>query len=116
MPNSVTRFEASKVVDHFKKISKNQNWNNSLKTTKTFSLTKKITKYINSSKKGVLITDNDYEDGLPRILSGKINEITSNKIYILGLRNRTAGHHKKVDNLPPDANKIIKFIKNKIKI
>lgn len=117
MPNSVTRFEASKVVDHFKKISKRIKIGIiHLKQLKPFSLTKKITKYINSSKKGVLITDNDYEDGLPRILSGKINEITSNKIHILGLRNRTAGHHKKVDNLPPDANKIIKFIKNKIKI
>jgi pyruvate/2-oxoglutarate/acetoin dehydrogenase E1 component len=117
MPNSVTRFEADKVVDHFKKSAKKIKIGViHLKQLKPFSLSKKIINYINSVKKGVIITDNDYDDGLPRILAGKINEQTSKKTYIIGLENKTAGHHNKVDNLPPDFNKIIKFIYNKIKI
>ena len=35
-------------------------------------------------------------------------EKTNKNVSVLGLNDRTAGHHKKVDNLPPDHFKIIK--------
>ena len=74
-----------------------------------------MVKYINSSKKGIIITDNDYSDGLPRIISGKINEYADTKCYIIGLKDKTAGHHSKVDNLPPKARDIISKIYKIIK-
>ena len=117
MPNSVTRFEAAEVIDYFKKRkSKIKIGVIHLKKLKPFSMNKKTINYINTSKKGIIITDNDYADGLPRIIAGKINEYVQTKCYILGLKDKTAGHHAKVDNLPPKAldiisriNKILKF-------
>jgi hypothetical protein len=44
------------------------------------------------------------------ILAKKINEVVSKKIHIIGLKNKTAGHHSKVDNLPPSSEKIINYI------
>ena len=35
------------------------------------------------------------------------DEKTSKRIYVMGLQHKTAGHHSKVDNLPPDTSKII---------
>ena len=54
------------------------------------------------------LTDNDYNDGILRTLAHKIIEKTNKNVSVLGLNDRTAGHHKKVDNLPPDHFKIIK--------
>jgi hypothetical protein len=52
---------------------------------------------------------------LPRILASKINEKVLKKIYILGLKNKTAGHHENVDNLPPTSKEIVNFIKKIVK-
>jgi len=115
MPNSITRFEALKVVNHFKEINKKIKIGVvHLKQLKPFLISKKLVRYINSSKKGIIVTDNDYADGLPRIISGKINELTNAKCHIIGLKDKTAGHHSKVDNLPPKSKEIIKFIQAKI--
>jgi pyruvate/2-oxoglutarate/acetoin dehydrogenase E1 component len=112
MPISVTRFEMEKVLDFFKQEkSKIKIGIIHLNELKPFHLNKNLISYIKSSRHGTIITDNDYEDGLPRILASKINEMILKKVYILGLKNKTAGHHERVDNLPPSANDIINFIK-----
>jgi pyruvate/2-oxoglutarate/acetoin dehydrogenase E1 component len=107
MPISVTRFEVEKVLKYFKdkkiKIGVMH-----LVNLKPFKFTKKEIAYLKSVKKKVLITDNDYEDGLISILSHKISKISNKFVELLGLKNRTAGHHPKVDNLPPKAKDIIK--------
>ena len=108
--NSVTRFEVPKILEHFSKQRKIKLAILHIRQLKPFLISNKTIEYINSSKKGVLITDNDYADGLPRILAGKISEKTNKKCYILGLKNKTAGHHSKVDNLPPSYKDIIKLI------
>ena len=59
---------------------------------------------------GVLMTDNDYNDGILRTIAHKINEKTDKKIHVMGLEHRSAGHHNKVDNIPPDTSKIIKKV------
>jgi len=61
------------------------------------------------------MTDNDYVDGILRILAHKLNQKTNKNINVLGLDDRTAGHHSKVDNLPPDENKIVKLVSKIIK-
>lgn len=110
MANSVTRFEVPKVLEYFKYKKKIKIAVLHIKQLKPFSISDKNIKYIKSSRKGVIITDNDYADGLPRILSGKISEKTNKKCYLLGLKDRTAGHHSSVDNLPPSYKDIIKLI------
>jgi len=116
MPVSVTRFEIEKVLNFFEQEkSKIKIGVIHLIELKPFNLKKKQINYIKSSKYGTIITDNDYADGLPSILASKINEKVLKKIYILGLKNKSAGHHEKADNLPPTSTEIINFIKKIIK-
>ena len=56
-----------------------------------------------------------YVDGILRILAHQINEKTKKPVSVLGLDDKTAGHHKKVDNLPPNELKIIERVKIIIK-
>lgn len=106
MPISVTRFAAVEAQKVLEKMGIKTGIIH-LVNLKPFSLNKKLLNVIKSSKYGVLMTDNDYVDGILRILGHKINEKTNKPVSVLGLENKTAGHHKKVDNLPPDEKKII---------
>ena len=111
MPISITRFAAVKA----KKILEGKGYKVGiihLVNLKPFKLNQKWIDAIKTSKYGALLTDNDYVDGILRILAHKINEKTKNKISVLGLEDRSAGHHKNVDNLPPDEKKIIKEVLN----
>jgi hypothetical protein len=56
------------------------------------------------------MTDNDYADGILRILAHRLNQKTNKNINVLGLDDRSAGHHSDVDNLPPDENKIVRQV------
>ena len=106
MPISVTRFAAVEAQKVLEKMGIKTGIIH-LVNLKPFSLNKKLLNAIKLSKYGVLMTDNDYVDGILRILGHKINEKTNKPVSVLGLENKTAGHHKKVDNLPPDEKKII---------
>ena len=115
MPISITRFSAEKA----KKILESKGLKVGiihLVDLKPFRIESSWIKAIKTSKYGVLMTDNDYADGILRVLAHKLNEKTNKKINVLGLDDRTAGHHSNVDNLPPDEKKIIrnvfKIIKN----
>ena len=104
MPISVTRFAAVEAQKVLEKMGIKTGIIH-LVNLKPFSLNKRLLNTIKSSKYGVLMTDNDYVDGILRILGHKINEKTNKPVSVLGLENKTAGHHKKVDNLPPDEKK-----------
>ncbi len=100
---SVTRLEKKNILE------KNKNKKIAiinLFQLKPFKLSSKIKNYISNSKCKILICDNDFEDGLISILSHKINTQFNKKIYGLGLQNKSAGHHPKYDNLPPNSEKI----------
>ena len=110
MPISVTRFEAEKTrLDLMKKGIKvgiiHIVW------LKPFRLSKKIIDYLNTVKKNILVLDNDFIDGIPRIIAHQISIKINKKVNVLGLKNRTAGHHKNVDNLPPDSKRIQNYLK-----
>lgn len=109
MPISVTRFEMKEVLNHFKNTKINVGVIH-IVNLKPFTLNSVQKKLIKKTK-NILITDNDYEDGLMSILSQKISSFTYGSIHLLGLKNKTAGHHSKVDNLPPKSKEIIKKIK-----
>ena len=114
MPISVTRFEAEKAKQKLEKKGFKVGIIH-LVNLKPFTLEKKWIAAIKKSKKGVLMTDNDYNDGILRTLAHQVIEKTNKNVSVLGLDDKTAGHHKKVDNLPPDEfkiyNKAISIIK-----
>ena len=57
------------------------------------------------------MTDNDYVDGILRTLAHKINEQTNKKVYVLGLKDKSAGYTRETSNFPPSALEIITKIK-----
>ncbi len=114
MPISITRFSAVEALLQLKKIGLKIGIIH-LVSLKPFKLEKNWIKAIKSTKYGVLMTDNDYNDGILRILAHKVNFATNKTINVLGLSDRTAGHHAKVDNLPPDTDRIKKKILEIIK-
>jgi len=105
MPISVTRFSADSVVSSLSKLGKKVGIIH-LVNLKPFDLKKEWIKAIKTSKHGVLMTDNDFNDGILRTLAHKITEKTNKKVHVMGLNDRTAGHHFNVDNLPPDQTSI----------
>ena len=101
MPISVTRFSAEKALNSLSKLGFKVGIIH-LVNLKPFNLKKEWINAIKTSKHGVLMTDNDYKDGILRTLAHKIIEKTNKKVQVMGLDDKSAGHHMNVDNLPPD--------------
>jgi transketolase C-terminal domain/subunit len=114
MPISVTRFSAEKALNSLSKLGLKVGIIH-LVNLKPFNLKKEWINAIKTSKHGVLMTDNDYKDGILRTLAHKIIEKTNKKVQVMGLDDKTAGHHINVDNLPPDMltikSKVLEIIK-----
>ncbi len=107
---SITRFEAVKAY----KILKKQNIKVSVINIlwiKPLKISNKDIKNIKNSKFGGLILDDDYTDGVSKSIANDLNLKTNKKIFTLGLKNKTAGTGKGLDNLPPSADEIVKFVK-----
>lgn len=108
--NSITRHSTKMIEEEFlkKKIKISIIHLYKLKPL-VFSKTEILS--MKASKYGILICDNDYEDGIPAIISSNVSKIIEKKnIYTLGLKQKTAGHHPNKDVLPPTSKKIIKKI------
>jgi len=111
---SITRFEALKVQE----ILKNENINISVINMfwiKPYKITQKYIKTLKNSKFGGLVIDDDYEDGIAKSIANDLSNISGKSIKTLGLKNKSAGFHPNVDNLPPNADQIYKLIKKIIK-
>jgi len=109
MPISITRFAAEEALIKLNKLGLKVGIIHLIKL-KPFTLKESWVEAIKSTKHGVLMTDNDYNDGILRTIAHKINEKTEKKIHVMGLEDKTAGHHSKVDNVPPDVSKIVKRV------
>ena len=114
-PFSITRFEAKKVEVILKnkglKVSIiNQLWIN------PFVIKNKWLKCLNNSNYGGLVLDDDYVNGVASSIAHKLMLKSQKKVYTLGLENRTAGFYPKVDNFPPNADKIISYIMDIVSI
>ena len=114
MPISITRFEAEKALIHINKLGIRVGIIH-LVNLKPLNLKKDWIKAIKSSRYGVLMTDNDYVDGILRTLAHKISEKTEKKVHVMGLKNKSAGHTETKDNLPPNCFEIIEKVKQIIK-
>ena len=115
MPISVTRFEAEKAKNYLNKNGYKVGIIH-LYELKPFVLKKKWINAIKNSRHGVLMTDNDYVDGILRTLAHKINEKTGKMVYVMGLKDKSAGYTDKTSNFPPNYLDIIKKTKNLIKL
>ena len=79
MPISVTRFEAEKAKHRLEKKGYKVGIIH-LVNLKPFTIEKKWISAIKKSKAGVLMTDNDYNDGILRILAHKVIEKTGKNV------------------------------------
>ena len=61
---------------------------------------------LRSAPFGGLVIDDDYPDGTAKALALDLHVLTGAQMNVLGLDNRTAGFAPRVDNLPPDKEKI----------
>ena len=104
-PISITRFEAVKA----KKMLAAKGVNASiihLRWIKPFNLRDKWRQEVLNSKKGAIVLDDDYVDGVAKSIAHDIMMGTHKPVWTMGLENRTAGFYKDVDNLPPSAEQI----------
>ena len=72
-------------------------------------------KDLTNSKFGGIVLDDDYVDGIAKSLSFDLMKQTNAKMSVLGLEDKTAGFYAKVDNLPPNKEKIIAEIRRMMK-
>ena len=107
---SITRFAAEKAKEILEKEGYKIGIIHIL-WIKPFKMSSRCYQAIKSSKKGAILLDDDYVDGISNSLANNINLITNKQIRTMGLKNKTAGAHKKVDNLPPNPKEIVKKVK-----
>ena len=112
---SITRFEAQKACKKLIKEGYRISLINIL-WLKPLKISKKSMSNLKNSKHGGLILDDDYVDGVAKSIANDLSLKTDKKINVLGLKNRTAGTGKNLDNLPPNSDEIVKFIKKIIKL
>ena len=110
---SITRFEAMKAQKYFKNIGINVSIVHIL-WIKPIQLNKKSYANLAKSKYGGLVIDDDYTNGVAKSIANDLSIKSKKPVYTLGLKNRTAGTGKNLDNLPPTKNEIIKQIKKLI--
>ena len=108
-PISITRFEAEKarlkLIDKGIKTSVfHQLW------IKPFNIKDQWLATTKKSKYGGLVLDDDYQDGVSKSIAHKLMIKTGKNIHTLGLDDKTAGFYDKVDNLPPNADKIVRKV------
>ena len=108
--NSITRHAAIDIIKYFKKKKKSISIIHMYKL-KPFILSKKEINQLKRTEKSILICDDDYVDGIPSLIASKILNLNlTARTHLLGLPQKTAGHHPKVDVLPPSSKDIIKKI------
>lgn len=104
-PISITRFEMKKVLDLAKRHNIKINIFNIL-WIKPLQISNEAIKSVKNSKYGGFVLDDDYVDGCQSSIANKVSIMSNSIIRCIGLKEKTAGFYKNVDNLPPDAEEI----------
>lgn len=66
---------------------------------------------LKKSKYGGLVIDDDYTNGISKSIANDLTLKTGKKVFTLGLKDKTAGTGKNLDNIPPTEEEIVKFVK-----
>ena len=113
-PISITRFaaeEAKRILEikGYKISIAHQLW------LKPFIVKDSWSSALKNSKYGGLVLDDDYADGIAKNIAHDLSLCSNTRIYTLGLEDKTAGFSNETDNLPPSAEKIVKYVLEIIK-
>ena len=111
---SVTRFESFKAKEKLNKEGIKVGIVNLL-WLKPLKIEKKWIKFLKKSKFGGVVIDDDYENGISKSIANDLNLKSKKQIHTMGLKDKTAGFFKSVDNLPPTADEICQKIKKILK-
>ena len=112
---SITRFNALKATLRLFEEKISISFINIL-WIKPFQVSKQSYLDLKKSKYGGLVIDDDYTDGISKSIANDLTLKTGKKVFTLGLKDKTAGTGKNLDNIPPNEEEIIRFVKNIIKI
>ena len=109
---SITRFNTFDVIKELSKQGYEISFFN-LVNIKPLKINKSFYKNLGQMKsRKILILDDDYEDGIIKSIAVDLTKNNHSQIYTLGLqKDKSAGFHPKVDNLPPSKKEIIQKIK-----
>ena len=111
---SITRFQAARVRDYFRKKNINISIAN-IVWIKPFIIKKKWIETLKKSKYGGLLLDDDYVNGTAKSLAYELIYKSKKKVEVLGLEDRSAGFSHVTDNLSPNFERIKKKVYNIIK-
>lgn len=112
---SITRFNALKATLRLFEEKISISFINIL-WIKPFQVSKQSYLDLKKSKYGGLVIDDDYTDGISKSIANDLTLKTGKKVFTLGLKDKTAGTGKNLDNIPPNEEEIIRFVKNIIEI
>ena len=77
---------------------------------KPFKIEKRWLNALKKSKFGGIVIDDDYVNGVSKSFANDLNLKSNKQMHTMGLKDKTAGFHKTVDNLPPNAKEICKQV------
>ena len=83
---------------------------------KPFETTDILLRSLSNSKFGGCVLDDDYVNGIAKNLAHDLSNLTSAKMGVLGLEDRSAGFSMSTDNLPPSAEDIVHFVKARLQL
>ena len=111
---SITRFEAQKAQEILSKSGIKVSLINIL-WIKPLKISKKAMDSLRNSKFGGIVIDDDYRDGVAKNIANDLILKTKSYVGTMGLKDKTAGTGKNLDNLPPNCSEIIKKVRKVIK-
>ena len=106
---SITRFESFKAKKILEKKGIKVGIVN-IVWLKPFTIKKKWLESLKKSRFGGIVIDDDYVNGVTKSFANDLNLKSKKQMHTMGLKDRPAGFHKTVDNLPPNAEEICKQI------
>jgi len=106
LPISVTRFAAEEARTALEKVGYKVNIVHQM-WIKPFASKEKSIKALLQSKRGGIVLDDDYEQGVASSFAHQLMLSSKKDVYTLCIENRTAGFHPDVDVFPPNCDKIV---------
>ena len=107
---SITRFEAKKAQEMLLKEKIKVSLINIL-WIKPLKISKEGFDNLKKSRFGGVVIDDDYKNGIAKSIANDLSLKTNKLVSTMGLQDKTAGTGKNLDNLPPTAKQIYKYVK-----
>ena len=112
-PISITRFAAVEASKELEKEGYKVAVHH-IVNIKPFNPTENDKLVLKRAKHGIVL-DDDYVDGIAKSLAFDLCKGASSEMYVMGLKDKSAGFYPQVDNLPPSKDEIIAKIKEILK-